>query len=251
MQDFLYNKFSNLNTDSLAEFQGQINDWLPSFNSPVKDDFKTSIWGRNGGDFWTVNREYGQYFEESGVIHFVGFNCNEQYYTAYNYLYEASLTSRACKMSQAVAFEQSVLDVAGHGSGHPIGTPIYYIKYQTPDNTYGAPFTLDILVDPNYDIEGYLRRFVDEITWIFATLKQGQFLLPEWITFDLRLRNRFGIFYTRLTDLTLSPGDAVTSYLTMMGELLDVILTRKSDLDAGIKESILSYARDKWQPLAN
>ena len=102
-------------------------------------------------------------------------------------------------MSQAVAFEQSVLDVAGHGSGHPIGTPIYYIKYQTPDNTYGAPFTLDILVDPNYDIEGYLRRFVDEITWIFATLKQGQFLLPEWITFDLRLKNQcFYLVKTRV-----------------------------------------------------
>jgi hypothetical protein len=236
MREFLYHKLIQFNQDAVQEFQQEIVGTVPCYATPAVDH--AAMWGSTDRGRWTVNAVEGRFYENTGRIHIVGWLRDQDYYDLYVEIYN----KLPDKFSQPISIEQNRLKIANHPGG--IDSNMFYIQLQTPNNSYGLPYSLDHLLDPLF----YRRRnlyaceFVDNTTWL---LQQGRWSIglgPE-LEPNTILSNKQGIFYTVLPRFNITLAKSVEQHLTYLDQIL---LDQSTDRD-----SILQQARDQWLPLIN
>lgn len=236
MKEFLYNKVIHFNNNSLNEFQRRMVSPLPFYSTPRPQ--VATMWGSNSQGRWSINAGEARFFENNGTIHLLGWLRGPEYFKIHQELYDAGVI----RLSKPWLIEVGKLRLNGHPNGTNASSKIFYIRLETPTKQYGKTLQLAQLLDANFDHQEYFYKYINDMTAIFQLAKQSNIKFPEPFETNCCLLDDQGLFYTVLPIFKLLPQSTVNHYMSNLQKAIPPIDS---------KETIIQYAREKWQPLTS
>lgn len=170
MKQFLLDQFNNFGQDVVDKFQADMTGPLPTFARAKA--WETNIWGYEPNGFWYTNKNQTYFFEENGTVHTLGILFKPHYYNTYKAIYKETQTNTTCHVRVMMPIEMTAetLTAEHHFCGLTAGSEIYYMKFETPDKTYGQ--NVEAIRLGRLDAKIYLQKYIKQLIEVFFILRK-------------------------------------------------------------------------------
>jgi hypothetical protein len=250
---FLSEKFDNFTYSEAERTFNDITNYLPNayqdgqtyvsriLYGPFKDfarnlPVSNPVWGYCDDGLWSMTESKIYLYQDDGSVHLLGFKFDQTQFDYYQTLQQSEL------IRTLIPTEITQLSVTSndHASGNPPDTPMWYVKFSSPNNTVNIPaeYWVNYSDSHTFSLEKNIK-FVDILTDLLSALKANNLPYPAHVA-RLFSFDEDGAYL--INDCTFDNTD--------YSELIDkwwLPIVNKT-VDDSNKTNVLNYAREKWQP---
>lgn len=260
MKEFLYNKYSTYNQDTVDQFQQKITNLLPTFNRQNVYDCDLAVWGfeapseHGNAGYWWMTQHAITYLEDGGFVHQVGERCTPQVYQIWSDLFLAAQENNpGFKVLQPLVSENLILEDVNHpGYQYSDNGKICYQKYDTTLGGFGFPPWVDSKRGAFVFDDAHVKKWIDWVHWTLSILKKKGHMYPKTgFTLDCWVRDPDVAFLLLRLPVceTTDINEAIEVHMEALTHIFEASAVDNYHIQLNDINELNRYARTLWSQL--